>query len=260
MAGRDGAALVLDIPTGEILAAYRMDVAARRVASPGSAIKPFTLLALAEAGLVDRETSVFCPHDVRIGDRILDCSHPRLEVPLDPVSALAYSCNHFFSQLAGQLPFDALYRAFGSRGFNALSGRWPTEVAGVVELPESNEALTLMSLGEESIGVTPLALAEAYRRLALTVAEDGGSGGIVLEGLRAGVEFGTGKLAGTEGVDVAGKTGTSAGHAWFAGFAPAERPEVVVVVFLESGTGGADAAPVAGTVFRAWADGRGIGR
>jgi cell division protein FtsI/penicillin-binding protein 2 len=59
---------------------------------------------------------------------------------------------------------------------------------------------------------------------------------------------------------VAGKTGTSAGHAWFAGFAPAERPEVVVVVFLESGTGGADAAPVAGTVFRAWADGRGIGR
>ena len=61
--------------------------------------------------------------------------------------------------------------------------------------------------------------------------------------------MGTGQLAASRRVQVAGKTGTSGGHAWFAGFAPAERPEIVVVVFLERGTGGTDAAPIAGRIF-----------
>jgi penicillin-binding protein 2 len=66
---------------------------------------------------------------------------------------------------------------------------------------------------------------------------------------------------------VAGKTGTAQthefrstadrkrrdrDHAWFAGFAPAENPRVVVVVFAEhAGLGGQVAAPIAGEVLRA---------
>lgn len=52
-------------------------------------------------------------------------------------------------------------------------------------------------------------------------------------------------------VSLAGKTGTAevgdtADHAWFAGYAPAERPSVVVVVALEhAGSGGSAAAPLA---------------
>jgi cell division protein FtsI/penicillin-binding protein 2 len=112
-----------------------------------------------------------------------------------------------------------------------------------------------MSVGEEGIKVTPLALAEAYRSLArplrnaLTTTPELR---LLLKGLQAVVNSGTGQAAGSKGVEVAGKTGTFGGHAWFAGFAPAKSPEMVVVVFLERGTGGADAAPIAGRIFNAY--------
>ena len=56
---------------------------------------------------------------------------------------------------------------------------------------------------------------------------------------------------------MAGKTGTAsdqgtgAVHAWFAGYAPTPAPRVVVVVFLEQGVGGRDAAPIAAELFHA---------
>lgn len=67
-------------------------------------------------------------------------------------------------------------------------------------------------------------------------------------------------------VALAGKTGTAqvsrtlregdslrlaADHAWFAGFAPADNPEIAVVVLVEhGGSGGSEAAPVAAQVVR----------
>jgi len=57
-------------------------------------------------------------------------------------------------------------------------------------------------------------------------------------------------------VRIAGKTGTAASrdsartHGLFVGYAPAERPEIVVVVYLERGNGG-DAAGVARSLFAA---------
>jgi penicillin-binding protein A len=71
------------------------------------------------------------------------------------------------------------------------------------------------------------------------------------------VRNGTGTAAALKGVQVAGKTGTAevAGdkpHAWFVGFAPADAPQVVVVVLVENGgTGGSIAAPIAKQVIAA---------
>jgi len=68
---------------------------------------------------------------------------------------------------------------------------------------------------------------------------------------------GTGGAARIPGLDVAGKTGTAQtiakskaslgqDHAWFAGFAPGQDPEVVIVVLVErGGKGGQVAAPIA---------------
>lgn len=75
-----------------------------------------------------------------------------------------------------------------------------------------------------------------------------------------------------EGVDMAGKTGTAQvshitprgvdpqkiwyfnrDHAWFSGYAPAEAPEIAIVVLVEHGGGGGkNAVPVAMRVVRDW--------
>jgi len=253
MNGRQGTAVVMDVGSGEILAAYRMDVAARRLASPGSTIKPFTLMALFEERAVNEKTAFFCPTVVRIGGRKLDCAHPHQADALDAVHALAHSCNHFFSHAAESLSMESLYRAFSRAGLNAPSGKWDTELAGSVEMPRTKETLQLMSIGESNVMVTPLGLAEAYRWLALRLrdaSEETEQFRVIREGMEAVVDIGTGQGAAVKGLRIAGKTGTTDGHAWFAGFAPAERPRVVVVVFLEKGSGGRDAAPVAGKIFR----------
>lgn len=71
------------------------------------------------------------------------------------------------------------------------------------------------------------------------------------------VKSGTGTAASISGVQVAGKTGTAEvatgdSHAWFAGFAPADDPQVAVVVIVENGgSGGSVAAPVAKQVIAA---------
>jgi cell division protein FtsI/penicillin-binding protein 2 len=74
---------------------------------------------------------------------------------------------------------------------------------------------------------------------------------------------GTGAAARIPGLDIAGKTGTAQmiakskaekgqDHAWFAAFAPAKAPEVVVVVLVErGGKGGQVAAPIAKKILNA---------
>lgn len=65
-------------------------------------------------------------------------------------------------------------------------------------------------------------------------------------------DTGTGKLSRIPGVTIAAKTGTAEtgpgrpNHAWYAGYAPADDPQVALCVFLEyGGHGGVEAASVA---------------
>ena len=68
-----------------------------------------------------------------------------------------------------------------------------------------------------------------------------------------------------EGMTIAGKTGTAEfgiahadgthdTHAWYLGWAPYERPEIAIVVYLEHGIGSRNAAPVAREILEAYAD------
>jgi cell division protein FtsI/penicillin-binding protein 2 len=80
---------------------------------------------------------------------------------------------------------------------------------------------------------------------------------VLSAGLEGCVRFGTCQGSAVEGLRVAGKTGTAAAldgsgvtHAWFVGYAPANKPEIALVVFLERGTGQHDAATLAGTILK----------
>jgi penicillin-binding protein 2 len=89
---------------------------------------------------------------------------------------------------------------------------------------------------------------------------------IIKEALRRVVHGprGTGRIAQIDGVEMAGKTGTAQvaslplnnersdipfhlrDHAWFAAFAPVEKPEIAVVVLVEhGGSGSSTAGPLA---------------
>ncbi|MEP7365500.1 MAG: SpoIID/LytB domain-containing protein, partial [Acidobacteriota bacterium] len=237
-----GSAVVLDATTGKVLGGYHLDEARTRKAAPGSTLKPFTWLAWSEEHKGASIPRMVCRRKLSVRGRNLDCAHPDAGIPLGPQEAIAYSCNSFFDQLRFAAPPSFLQR-FGLTSYAA-------------------QYMTLGAIGEEGIKVTPLELAQAYRVLALE-ARKGSLDSQVARGLQGSVEYGSGQLAGVKGLKVAGKTGTTTGpdgaytHAWFAGWAPAEKPQIVVVVFLEQGRGAANAAPMAQAAFHVLEGGSG---
>ena len=91
---------------------------------------------------------------------------------------------------------------------------------------------------------------------------------IVGRAMLQSVFVGTASPAQVRGLAVAGKTGTAEfgqlrpddtyeTHGWFVGFAPYDNPQVAVVVFVQRGEGGTQAAPAAGQILDYLFNGRG---
>jgi len=256
MAGKSGTVVVIDVESGKILAAYRPETAARRVALPGSAIKPFTLAVLLQSGKVNRETTLMCKRGTILAGHNLTCTHPDVKQPFDPVTALAYSCNTYFATMATRLTPAQLRTTFLDFGLGSSTGLMPDEATGTVTLTSTTAELQLEAIGEGGIHVTPVELLHAYQKLAHIEAKHDASLDPLFEGLEASVSYGMGHLAQPAGtVKVAGKTGTSLveegswRHGWFAGYAPAHNPKIALVVFLEKGNGPVDAASIAQQIF-----------
>jgi cell division protein FtsI/penicillin-binding protein 2 len=273
MEGRAGAAVVVEVSTGEILAAQEIEVAAHRLVRPGSTVKPFVLMALLESGKLSASQRLLCRRPLQIGGVRMDCAHPSSIVDLNAEEAIAYSCNSYFAEAATRLSGAELAQAFRRAGLDSPSGMVKEESNGRIETPQDREMLQLESLGARGIEVTALELLGAYRKLAMRKREGVGAAAIeggaspaptesgnksaaVFAGLEQSVAYGMAHAANVEGVRIAGKTGTAASrdsartHGLFVGYAPAERPEIVVVVYLERGNGG-DAAGVARSLFAA---------
>jgi penicillin-binding protein 2 len=123
---------------------------------------------------------------------------------------------------------------------------WKPRLVERVEEPDGTLAYSASSKMTGHVDLSPVVW--AFLRSALVgVVNDGGTGG----------------AARLPGVLIAGKTGTAQSisksdsargqdHAWFASFAPAEDPQVVVVVLVErGGKGGQVAAPIARQIYQA---------
>jgi len=259
MANKTGAVAVLDVASGKILAQWHLNVAAKRLELPGSTVKPFVLMELLGKGKINPEQHLMCRRPLYVGGKRMDCSHPAGITSLDAPDAIAYSCNTYFSTVATRIDPAELAEMYKHIGFTSPTHLAADEAVGKITQATDQPQLQLQALGEWGIQVTPLELLAAYHSLARQKlkGENLGSAAPVFDGLERAVKYGVAHAAQPTGTTAAGKTGTAAGaktpvtHGFFVGYAPADKPEIVLLVYLEHGRG-LDAAAVAGPVITAW--------
>ena len=250
-------AIVLDAKTGTpLVIATRGAADAHAPRVPGSTMKPFTIAAALDAGVVDVTAHVDCENGARsYGDQRLTDASPHGVLDLGGV--IAVSSNICTAKIAEPLG-DRLGEALRRYHFAA-----PAHV--------DTRSLDGASIaGGEGVRVSPLDVAAGYTAFAdggAYHAPDGSSGDAgervmseptsraVLAMLARVVDGadGTGHAARIDGVRVAGKTGTAetgvAGryYASFVGIVPADAPRFVVLVGVDGVTGAG--GEVAATVF-----------
>ncbi len=116
----------------------------------------------------------------------------------------------------------------------------------------ANDGVVMRPYLQQRVTDTAGRVITSTRPLTWTTATDPITAATVTEMMVDVVRNGSGSRAGISGVAVAGKTGTAeAGknietHAWFIGFAPADKPTIALAIILENaGVGGRVAAPAA---------------
>ncbi len=219
------AGLVLDLQTGRQLAVVQAEQVTNTRATPGSILKPLFLNAALQKHEILPQTEVLCRRKLQINDGTrqwnLDCTHPQTGTPFTAQEALAYSCNRYFASLADRIPPAQITAILEQYGLPLAS------------TPETQQQKELLVLGLTGITVSPRQIALAYRKLALQWQQP------VRDGLLDSVNYGMAHNAAINGMEIAGKTGTTS-HGWFVG----ASKQLVVVIYLPRGNG-ADAARLA---------------
>jgi len=246
---------------------------------PGSALKPFTYAAALLAGHRPAER-LDCGHGALVvADRVIHDEHPFGRLSLQ--AALARSSNVCAAKIGLALGAERLHAMLAAFGFGRKTGiGLPGEASGILHPPERWGPVETATIAfGQGVATTALQLATAYaaiasdglwRRPRIVADAPVDAGRVVLpkavaRQLRAMLQAAvardaTGWRAVPAGWRVAGKTGTaqkpsphggydpSRHDAVFAGFAPADRPQIVVVVRLDEPKrafyGGTAAAPV----------------
>jgi cell division protein FtsI/penicillin-binding protein 2 len=257
---------------------------------PGSTFKAFTVGAALEEGLVAPNTQFHLPSTIKVADREIEEAHARPPIDATVAQILAQSSNVGGVMIGleiGAERFDGWVRKLGFGDPTGID--FPGEEQGIVPDLDDYSGSTMgnMPIGQ-GLSVTPMQMAAAYSAIAnggvlrqprLISKIDGRPTEVDAEGERVfsqgtatqlkrmleGVleAGGTASEVTVPGYKLAGKTGTAEkavnGHysksdyvASFVGFAPAERPELLVTVVVDEPvfvhTGGEVAAPVFGQI------------
>jgi penicillin-binding protein 2 len=255
---------------------------------PASAYKLVTAVLGLEAGLVslDDHMPVPCSGSYTMGNQTYHCWKPEGHGSLTLAQAVEVSCNVYFFQLGQRLGLTRLMEGGNRLGFASKTGiDLPNEVNSILpadleyyrqqfqgRFSAAGEVLNL-SIGQGSADQTVANMARFYSALAydgyaatpqiirgmppqrtklfdLTPEQHQG----LRDALKLVVTSGTAAGSRINWLDVAGKTGTAQNphglaHGWFVGFAPADKPTLLVAVLLEHGEHGSDAARVARDIF-----------
>ncbi|MBY0500779.1 MAG: penicillin-binding protein 2 [Alphaproteobacteria bacterium] len=143
--------------------------------APGSTVKLFVGLAALHTGVIDKNTTVFCPGFISVGNHKFHCmrSHGTVNI----TRAISESCDVFFYEIAKRVGIDRLSEVYqdvglgegGLEGFpHAKKGLVPTKV-WKKEKKNANWTVSdtiQVSIGQGYMLTTPLELAVAMARLA----------------------------------------------------------------------------------------------
>jgi len=254
---------------------------------PGSTFKLATSLIALQEGVVGvkEHMPVPCTGGYQFGNRYFRCWEKKGHGSLDLEGAIKHSCDVYFYQLGLKIGL-ARYIAGGIKltmrdksGIDLpeeTQARFPYAIDyynkkyGVRGW--SNAETLNLAIGQGSNSQTVVNMAKLYsafatggqaprpeiahlvpqRKQVFQLSEIQDS--VVLEGLKAVLEAGgTAGASAIQGLTLAGKTGTAqntggADHGWFVGFAPADKPKIVVAVLLEFGLHGSRAAHIASAI------------
>ncbi|HTK81071.1 MAG TPA: penicillin-binding protein [Bacteroidota bacterium] len=262
------------------------------VFEPGSVFKIVTASAALENHLIKPEQKFFAEngkYNVAGRPKPIVDTHEYGWITFQ--EAMAYSSNIVMAKASDVIGSERLYKMARDYGFGISTNvEFPGEVRGTLKKPAewSGTTLNTMAYGYE-VQVTPLQIASAYCALAndgvlmkpMLIKQELDAQGQVVNDFQPQmirrviseataktlkhffqdvVKIGTGKPAAVEGIDIAGKTGTSKKFvegkyepgsytASFVGFYPSEDPQVVCLVMIDNpraGTyyGGTTSAPV----------------
>lgn len=254
---------------------------------PGSLMKIVTMAAALKSG-ISKDSTWSGPGFINISGGKLTNFKDQSSGKMSMSDALVKSSNTVFGQIAIKIGEYSFFKQAESFGFNAKPVF--DFVSKTSRLPVNKNIddleLAWSAVGQGRVLATPLEMA----LMASAVANDGKiqlphllrevrqlngnlvysfknkvwltpisklQSDIIKNSMVQVVESGTGKAAAIKDISVAGKTGTAEvgkgikPHAWFAGFAPAENPKIVVAVVVENGgLGGKVAAPIAQKIIK----------
>nr|AUG32418.1 putative penicillin-binding protein [Paulinella longichromatophora] len=254
---------------------------------PASTFKVVSTIAAIESGKYTADSKIlssrsFCSDGQCYSDHV---DRGLIDFP----TALAISSNTVYYRVGLDLGAAELFKAAYRMGYGFLTG---IELAaeespgllgdGLFKKQQRrknwNSVDTIVSaIGQGMLQVTPLQMARLYAAIANggwlvtphlvekpTQRESTGlkpeTLAILHEGLRNVITKGTATVLNDSSLPhIAGKTGTAenppySDHTWFAGYVPAEKPNLVIVVFCQNsgGFGGTVAAPIAKTLLNTW--------
>jgi len=279
---RSGAILVMNPRNGLVLALINEKLGVQSSTRPGSTFKIVTALALLQNGVIAPADQFICQGQLERRGKTYRCWWREGHGEQNLFQALANSCNVYFFQAGERLMTEKLNATARQLRLGKCTGiNRANENCG--ELPDwlSDDERTNFIVGQaRALAVTPLQMLAmisvlangglSYRPFYPSSRQEyetfqpelqealhfGAELRIIKEGLRQSVAYGTSAAAKLSDRTSAGKTGTASAYfgnktdAWFAGFAPFEKPEIAVVIFLENGRGALDAAPLAREVLR----------
>ena len=256
---------------------------------PGSTFKIITAVSALE-NLPNAQSAVFtCTGATQVLDQLITDYGNDQHGEIDLAKAFRLSCNNAFAQTALMVGDDKLRKTAENFGFNdnflfrdlvVENSRYPTQNRNAFEVAWSGA-------GQSQVAATPLHMC----MISAAIANDGvmmeprlisrvqsASGTLrtrstarvyrtacspetaaIIDGyMKDVIKSGTGTRAKTDGLTIAGKTGSAEGsadgvdvtHAWFTGYSDSDRWPYAVCVFVEAGgTGGSVAAPIARQIF-----------